>query len=100
MKFTVLGQGTAVPPNFLSREDAVELVKENFCRTDRERRIVLEHCLGFRQRDGEGIAIWSDGYVGSRLGPEAPRGEGQCTARRYRLLSGKMKLVRQVRCIW
>ncbi|MCH8129603.1 MAG: type III polyketide synthase [Acidobacteria bacterium] len=52
MKFTILGQGTAVPPHFLSRDDAVDLVRDNFCRTDRERRIVpaLYRMSGVKKR--------------------------------------------------
>jgi predicted naringenin-chalcone synthase len=52
MKFTLLGCGSSVPPNYLSRDDAVELVKENFCRTDRERRIVpaLYRMSGVKKR--------------------------------------------------
>ncbi len=50
---------------------------------------------------GQDIWQWRSGkpVITGRIEETRAR-EGQCTARHYRLLSEKMKLVRQIRCIW
>ena len=40
MKFTILGQGTAVPEQSIGRQESVEMVTQMFCQTDKERRVV------------------------------------------------------------
>lgn len=40
MKFEMLGLGTAVPENYLERDEAAALATENFCETKREQNIV------------------------------------------------------------
>ena len=40
MKFTILGQGTAVPPHSIDHRESVDIVTRLFCQTDKERRIV------------------------------------------------------------
>ena len=52
MKFTILGQGTAVPEHSIERQESVEMVVRAFCQTDRERRIVpaLYRMAGVKKR--------------------------------------------------
>ena len=38
MKFTIVGQGTAVPPRSIDCRESVDIVQRMFCRTDQERR--------------------------------------------------------------
>ncbi len=50
---------------------------------------------------GQDIWQWLDGepVMTGRIEETRPT-EGQCTVKRYRLLSGTMKLVRWTRCVW
>ena len=50
--FTILGQGTAVPPYSIDRKESVELVVDHFCPTDKEKRIVpaLYRMAGVQRR--------------------------------------------------
>lgn len=50
--FTILGQGTAVPPYSIDRKESVEFVVEHFCPTDKEKRLVpaLYRMAGVRRR--------------------------------------------------
>ncbi len=52
MSLTILGQGSAVPAHSIEREESVQLVVDNFCRTDQERRVVpaLYRMAGVQRR--------------------------------------------------
>ena len=52
MKFTILGQGTAVPAHSIDHRKSVDIVTRLFCRTDRERRVVpaLYRMAGIKKR--------------------------------------------------
>jgi predicted naringenin-chalcone synthase len=51
-EFTILGQGTAVPPYTIDRQESVQIVVDNFCPTEKEERIVpiLYRMAGVQQR--------------------------------------------------
>ena len=50
--FTILGQGTAVPPYSIDRKESVDMVIDHFCPTDKEKRIVpaLYRMAGVQRR--------------------------------------------------
>lgn len=52
MKFTILGQGTAVPPHSIDHRESVDIVTRLFCRTEKERRVVptLYRMAGVKKR--------------------------------------------------
>ena len=52
MKFTILGQGTAVPEHSIGRKESVDMVTQHFCRSDKERRVVpaLYRMAGVKKR--------------------------------------------------
>lgn len=52
MKFTILGQGTAVPEHSIARQESVDLVTRAFCNTDKQRRVVpaLYRMSGVKKR--------------------------------------------------
>ena len=40
MKFTILGQGTAVPEHSADRSESIDIAMRHFCNSDQERRLI------------------------------------------------------------
>jgi predicted naringenin-chalcone synthase len=66
MRFTILGQGTAVPEHFIERQHSIALAADNFCETERERKLVpaLYRMAGVKKRHSTILRSSSNGAAG------------------------------------
>ena len=85
MSFSILGLGTAVPPNCVSQEDALEMTTELICEDARQQRLlrVLFQKSGVKNRHT--VIPWQTGYAWKRDEGPLRSGRGPTTADRMRL---------------
>lgn len=63
MRFSILGQGTAVPEHFIERKDSITLASDNFAETEREKKLVpaLYRMAGVKKRHSSILRSSSNG---------------------------------------
>ena len=80
MSFSILGLGTAVPPNCVSQEDALEMSTELICEDTRQQRLLR---VLFRQSGVENrhtVIPWQTGYTCKRDEGQLGSGRGPTRA--------------------
>ncbi|MCH7686894.1 MAG: type III polyketide synthase [Planctomycetes bacterium] len=80
MSFSILGLGTAVPPNCVSQEDALEMSTELICEDTRQQRLLRTLFRKSGVENRHTVIPWKTGYAWKR-----DSGRGPTTAERMRL---------------